>query len=901
MTHQILIGNYTKGTVQNRTAFNIDNDAFPMLFNSYSWRGRAKRKRGTALLARLQRQVKSVLNSAPPTSSQYGQITTLDGSGNGSANLISVFSLSGSIVLGSLHLTDGTNTYIDNSLGVITGSPAGSGTINYATGAITITGGAAGGVLRGVATAGVASYSYFPDIPVMGLRDFLSFTSGQSAFNPLTTYPLLLAFDTTYSYQINQTGTSFFYSTSFYKGVDEPVTWSGTDYQQFWTVNYNGALWATNGKPGFQFQAIQTITVGNPTIITTATAHGLVTGDRVWFNEVTGTDAASINGMAESITKTGANTFTVPINTTAKVINNSGIFETLTHTSTSGDGIRWYDGDPTNGTGIYAGTGKGWVNFAPPLTATTVSINNEPAALYYLVGANLIIPFKDRLLFFGPSIQTSSGSPIYLPDTVIFSWNGTPYYTDPVPTGETSNGSAYYVDQTGFAGWLAAGISQEIISVSPNEDVLIVGFTQRQTRFAYTSDDILPFAFFSINSEQYGTISAFSAINFDRGVMSIGQRGIVITSQISAQRIDLEIPDQVFTISQASNGPDRVSAIRDYENEWIYFTYPVNTSPWIYPGQTFMYNYRDNTWSVLRENYTAHGYFREITGSNLTWLKLPYQNWSQWTEPWISGSGDTEFPTVIGGNQQGFVMLLDQGTEEGASGYVVSITQVTATTFTINSPNHALLDGDYVFLSNLTGTTGLAGFIGDVQISSADPNNFTLQFLESQGVTFSGTYIGGGTFTRLSQPFIQTKLFNPFWEQGRQARLGPQRYLFDATPASQLTVDINLSQDSDTAWNDPLYNQNLEYSQIVYTCPEGTNLSAAPANITAPNVNLQQMVARAGNPAQIWHRMNTSLQGDSVQLTITLSDAQMRNLIYATSEIALHAIHLNLGMGPMLA
>ena len=57
----------------------------------------------------------------------------------------------------------------------------------------------------------------------------------------------------------------------------------------------------------------------------------------------------------------------------------------------------------------------------------------------------------------------------------------------------------------------------------------------------------------------------------------------------------------------------------------------------------------------------------------------------------------------------------------------------------------------------------------------------------------------------------------------------------------------------------------------------------------------------ASTQFQIWHRMNTSLIGDTVQLGITLNDAQMRNLQIATSEIALHAIHLTLERGPILA
>jgi hypothetical protein len=134
-----------------------------------------------------------------------------------------------------------------------------------------------------------------------------------------------------------------------------------------------------------------------------------------------------------------------------------------------------------------------------------------------------------------------------------------------------------------------------------------------------------------------------------------------------------------------------------------------------------------------------------------------------------------------------------------------------------------------------------------------------------------------------------------------QIRLGVQKYLLDRTNNGQITVNINLSQDPETNWNSGaivpsqnILNSTLVYSQLVYTCPESTNLGLTPAN-----VNLQ--MPTASNQFQIWHRMNTSLIGDSVQLGFTLNDAQMRNLQLATSEIALHGIQLTLYPGPLLS
>jgi len=150
--------------------------------------------------------------------------------------------------------------------------------------------------------------------------------------------------------------------------------------------------------------------------------------------------------------------------------------------------------------------------------------------------------------------------------------------------------------------------------------------------------------------------------------------------------------------------------------------------------------------------------------------------------------------------------------------------------------------------------------------------------------------LGLGKFSRLSQPFIQTKQFPFYWEQGRQVRLGVQKYLMDRTASGQVTLYIYLSQDPDNAWNTgnvvPELSQNnsLVYSDILFTSPETDNLNNPTAS----------------SQFQIWHRMNTSLIGDSVQIGISLSDTQMRELELATAEIVLQGIQLTVFPGPLL-
>lgn len=915
MSEKIIVGPIDQAIRSDRTAFVIDNDSFPVLLNAYQWRGRVKRKRGTSLLGRLTRYFTSA-----------GSTITLNGSGVG--NILTGFSIpsTGNVVPGSVTITDTVSviTYTDPSMD---GTLSPSGSINYSTGSVTI-----------LAAAGhtiTAIFRYTPGLPVLGLEDLILQANN---------FPGNLSFDTTYSYNMLNTSPYNIYDVSFYKnptsatysgyvqkGSWTPTSWNGQDYQQFWTVNYQGALWATNGitmpftttNIGMQFKVItvvDNITSGPPAFADlTIASHGLVVGDFVFVNEVVTT--TGINFQTGYVTVVvSANKVTVEFpNATITTAGTGGIAQYLTNRSDiTKDSLRYYNGPPVNGvtTPPTFILDAGWVNFSPPLSQASFSISDLPSAQYYLVGARMIVPFKDRLLFLGPVVQASSGSPIYLQDTVIYSQNGTPYYTcsytntpsstvdtptsptnvfHPIlsPTNQTATSPAYFEDQSGFGGFLSAGLNQAISTVSTNEDVLVVGFSNIQTRLVYTGNDLLPFNFFTINSE-LGSASTFSTVNLDRGVVAVGQNGIILTSQVSAQRIDLQIPDQVFEFNITNNGIQRICSQRDFINEWIYFTYPSNQLTYSFPNQTLQYNYRDSSWAIFNECYTTYGTFRKTTGYTWGTIGTIFPTWASWNDPWSAGSSTLEQPQVIAGNQQGFILFRDEGTTEGNS---LSIQSISGSTIT--SPNHCLNNGDYIVISGALGTIG-AQINGNIfSIETPTANTFVLNPQIS-----SGTYLGLGVIKRIYVPQIRTKQFPVSWQYARKTRIGPQQYLFTTTPNGQIELQIYLSQNDDFPYNlpssmivpDPSTNNALVYSDTLYTCPESTNLG-----LTAANVNLNLITSK--QQQQTWHRMNTSLLGDTVQIGFTLSDAQMRDTDFNNQfvEIELHALILTVSPSQLLA
>jgi hypothetical protein len=237
------------------------------------------------------------------------------------------------------------------------------------------------------------------------------------------------------------------------------------------------------------------------------------------------------------------------------------------------------------------------------------------------------------------------------------------------------------------------------------------------------------------------------------------------------------------------------------------------------------------------------------------------------------------------------VLVKGIGTTEALSEYISAIandggglTQITSYNHCLTNDNPNTFTTDFIYIEGILGTNpATLNNNAYPVIRIIDENNFVINAL------FPGTgYLGSGQFRRLSQPIFQTKQFPLYWDQGRQVRLGRQQYLLTKTTDGETTLNIYLSQDDNDPWNNPNFAgaiNGLIYTQTLFTSLE-------------PN-NLQSMVGEGQQ--QIWHRVSTSLIGDTFQVEITLNDAQMLNFDIATDEIELHGMNFAVSPGPMLA
>lgn len=549
--------------------------------------------------------------------------------------------------------------------------------------------------------------------PVMGLRTWENF-----GINVQT----LVAFDTTDSYEWN--GSSFIPLSSVM-----PVTWSGTDYQFFYTTNYANALWTTNSKSGLHGYAITEFTnqagAGPWTVQVTSAGNTFQAGDQIYFLNVTGAGAA--NNLRSGVVTVSGNPFTISSATGGAFTNglvNSGIALSTTRSVPNQDGIRYY-GNLDNG--------DGWANYNPPIDP-----NNT------ITGALLIFPYRGYLIFLNTTEGNESGVQNF-GNRARWTQIGTPYYSAPVPSIpslQSIDPKAARDDLFGRGGANDAPTDEIIVGASFIRDILIVYFERSTWRLRFVNNSQNPFVWERINVE-LGSDCTFSTIPFDKGLMAIGNRGIVISDGNDTIRFDDKIPDEIFDIGQSENGLERVYGIRTFRTRLNFWTFRSADSSYPkFPNQVLVFNYNEKTWSLFNDSFTCFGYYYE-TSTGKTWGDLT-DRWDEYTTvSWNSGVSQEGYENIVAGNQQGYVLVLEEGIQNDAS---LSISNIAANVFTSN--NHNLDNGTWISLIGVTGTTSsdgvsLNGRNYKVANNALNENNFSL--LEYKPI--DGGSASGATYT----------------------------------------------------------------------------------------------------------------------------------------------------------
>ena len=523
--------------------------------------------------------------------------------------------------------------------------------------------------------------------------------------------------------------------------------------------------------------------------------------------------------------------------------SNTKIFWVTNFSDTTGDPIRYTDS-------------TAWVDFAPQIDA----VGNV------LAQARAILPFRGRLVTFNTLEGANLATSLSYPNRIRWAAIGNPFTTvSAIVT--TVNANAWRDDIQGQGGYLDIPTSQAIVAVGFVRDNLVIYCERSTWQLRYTGRTIAPFQIEKVNSE-LGAESTFSAVQFDTSLVGIGDKGIVECDSFKSEKIDIKIPDLVFEFKNDNNGLERVQGIRDLQQRLAYWTYVYNPSDPVsykYPNRRLIYNYENDSWAIFTDSLTALGYFQNPVSR--TWATAGTK-WAQSNFPWLDVPA--QFPSLIGGTQHGFVLLLSSNLQPKTTNdptlFISNIIGNVTTATAITSPLHNLTTGQVIKISGIPSNDPFASLNNSIfGIVVTDANTFLVfSFSPSTGdfsipqLNAAGTYQGGGVISVRDNFRVISKKFN-YLDEGQNIQFGYMDMLLDTTQNGEITLNVYLD-----------YNDSRPINQAQENTLPGSITADEFFNVTVPT---SQQAGIQSNKS--WQRVFCPARGNFITLELTLSNAQL--------------------------
>ena len=534
----------------------------------------------------------------------------------------------------------------------------------------------------------------------------------------------------------------------------------------------------------------------------------------------------------------------------------------------------WSGADPSDHVFFVTNTNQTEPNYMRYLIMSTLQWNNfrprlDPAGTTFLNSARILVVFKNRLV----ALNTWEGAAapgLHYTNRARYSQIGSPIDITAFESSVAGKGNA-----------IDAATTEAIVTAEFVKDRLIVYFERSTWELAYTGNQVYPFTWQQINTE-LGAESTHSIVPFDKVAIGVGNVGIHACNGSNTERIDSKIPDTVFQIHNANDGPNRVYGIRDYYAEMIYWTMPSDIAnlPTPYPSRVLMYNYKNNTWAFLDDSITCFGYYQAQTQleTGITW-DSDEVTWDS-DVTWGGPSALALYRYVVAGNQEGYTFLCDPNIPTNIGALQITDLAVAVNVVTVTAQNNNLLVGDYVYFSGITGTGNLT-LINDKIFQITTPptqHAFTFTYTDTLGSVLAGVYSGAGVVARVSKISIKTKEFNFYASQLRNAYISKIDFMVNKTSAGQIQVNFYDSSNTQNITADSIANNVILGTATLDTY--GYTASAAPIPFEA-------------TASRIWHPVYFQAEGNVVQFHLTQNNVQMLSTAIRLCDFQLHAMAIN--------
>lgn len=495
-----------------------------------------------------------------------------------------------------------------------------------------------------------------------------------------------------------------------------------------------------------------------------------------------------------------------------------------------------------------------------------------------IISGRIIVPFKGRLIILN-TIETDGTHP----NRCRYSQVGDPLQADAWKQAPGMYGKGGFVD---------APTNEAIITAEFIKDRLIVYFERSTWELAYNGNQQLPFVWQQINTE-LGAESTFSVIPFDKVILGIGQTGVHACNGANTDRIDGNIPDEVFNIHNDDGGVERVYGIRDYYVEQVYWAMPDpnRTAAQPYPNRVLVYNYKTRSWAFNNDSITAFGYYQPAnTAVSPSWDSTDVF-WDYSSVDWGGGALQAKFRNVLAGNQEGWMFIIDPDNDRNAQSLQITNidtspgngkVKITCINHNFTTNDQSEYQGPYVYIDNLNGLTFTVGeprrWIYQVTLDSLDPLNPDTIIIQAPDiVAATGVYTGGGTMARVSNINVLTKQYNFYVDKNRNVAIDKVDFLVDKTTAGQFTVNVYASY----GFND------VNLLGVNPGVLLGDNTVNTSAYSLYPLENTQQ---------QLWRPAYLQAEGEAVQLRLYMTPEQITHLDAqgkpdtAFEDVQIHAI-----------
>lgn len=505
-----------------------------------------------------------------------------------------------------------------------------------------------------------------------------------------------------------------------------------------------------------------------------------------------------------------------------------------------------------------------WTDLQPLITLTDT-----------LWQALILVPYYGRLL----ALNTWEGTTAGTVSTAGNFFSRCRFSQIGDPTDQTLG---WRTDIFGRGGFIDAPTNEAIVSAAFFRNTLIVFFEYSTWQLRYVGEYGLPFIFERISSD-FGSVSPYSPIVFDQGVMTVGDRGIIEASAGGVKRLDDQIPEQVFGFEIQNSAPNFVHGVRDFEKELVYWNY-VDISDreefQNYPTKVLLFNYRNNTWAKFRDTITCLGTTQFQFG--ITWDS--FTTFWESNVSWDNVDDQQYVDYVACGTQQGFINIYnnpDATTPESVTMLYANTMAISAIDFTQNPnqvtiPSHNLANNEIIYI---TGTIwsgsdpGLNNVIYNVTVVDQDRVTLSIwdqgsQSYDAVNIASSSVYLGGGRVTLLPKMNIVGKDFNPFQGAGKQFKLS----------FIDFQMDSNLFSPAIAATTIQLFvNSYLgEQANLIGTNQELINSSQACGFITA---------ATKDDPCQITSPNHSLTTGTLIYIANVQGMTQLNSVIYSITVV----------------